>query len=58
MYSSSQRSAARVLPFVSSPEPITMSLEDRLAQLREVDPEGAAMIERIFNAICARVERG
>lgn len=43
-------SASRVLPFPSS---VTMSFEDRFRALREVDPEGADMIEHVTNRLYA-----
>lgn len=55
--SSSPSAVARVLPFVPSPS-LTMSLEDRIEQLRTIDPEGAAMIERIISALCSKVDHG
>ena len=44
-------SASRVLPFVPS---VTMSPEDRLRELRAIDPETAAMIDRIIDTMHAR----
>lgn len=52
---SPQRPAARVLQFASPS--LTRSLDDRLERLREVNPEGAAMLERLIDAMCGRVER-
>jgi hypothetical protein len=33
-----------------------MPLEDRIAHMREFDPESALMLERLVQLFCARVE--